>query len=271
MDKKILTFLSKTFLFKDIPLSSLEKMLEKTELEILSYTKNECIYAQNAFMQKLGFDDESLWIEEKIVAPKPGSPKYERYMKLGEWVKKKYNLRELTDTMSVYQIIKRYGDKFFDCYNAAYKHLDMYVPVEGEAKKAVLKQFASIVNRKYFSVLVNENDDVVAFGVLLSSIGTAIKKHDGKSHIFALLDVLKLVNNPTTLELTLGAVHPDYAKKGYTGACISKLLTAVTENGIENLVSDPTLESNTAIRALWSQVESTEVIKKRQTYTKKIR
>ena len=66
MDKKILTFLSKTFLFKDIPLSSLEKMLEKTELEILSYTKNECIYAQNAFMQKLGFVYDGECLVERI-------------------------------------------------------------------------------------------------------------------------------------------------------------------------------------------------------------
>lgn len=235
-----------------------------------SYATNYNYAYYPEFMQKLGYATESVWIEEKIVAPKPGSRKYERYMKLGKFVKQKYNLIDIAETMSVKQVVKRYGDKFFDCYNNAYKHLDMYVPIEGDAKKAVLKQFATIINPKFFSVLVDQNDQVVAFCVLLPAIGPAIKKHGGKGNIFALLDVLKLINNPDTLELTLGAASPEYAKRGYAGACIAKLLRDTTEAGIVNFVSDPTLESNTAIRALWSQVESTEVIKNRQTYTIKI-
>jgi hypothetical protein len=39
--------------------------------------------------------------------------------------------------------------------------------------------------------------------------------------------------------------------------------------GQPEIVSDPTLETNTAVRAQWAQAES-EVIKRRQTYTKDI-
>jgi len=234
-----------------------------------SYATNYNYAYYPEFMRELGYADESVWIEEKVDFPKPGTPQYDKYIRLGEFVKKKYRLRELTETMSVRKIVSQYGDKFFDCYNAAYSVLDMYVDITGEAKKAVLKQFASIVSRKFLSVLVDEKDDVVAFCVMLSAIGPALKKHGGKGNIFALLDILKLINHPKTLELTLIAVRPDFAKRGYTAACISKLIREIDKADQPEIVSDPTLESNTAVRAQWAMADS-EVIKRRQTYTKDI-
>lgn len=47
--------------------------------------------------------------------------------------------RELAGKMSVMQIIRKYGDKFFDCYNEAYKDLDCYIELKGDTRKNVIK------------------------------------------------------------------------------------------------------------------------------------
>lgn len=218
------------------------------------------------FMDKLGYKEESVWIEQKITFPKQGDALFNKYLKLSDFIKRKYKIREVSGTLPMKEIVKRYGDKFFDCYNAAYKDLDLFVDITGDAKKAVLEQFTLIINPRYFSILVDENDQVVAFMVLLPAIGKTIKKHNGKLNLFSIIDLLKTIKKPDAVELTLAAVRPEYKSLGFTAACIGRIVKNVVEDGITDVVSDPTLESNTAVRAQWSQAES-EVIKRRQTYT----
>ena len=171
--------------------------------------------------------------------------------------------------MSLKQIVKKYGDSFFRCYNDAYKKLDMFVEIKDDAKKQVLDQFAVMINKEFFSVLVDENDEVVAFTVLLPAFGKAIKKHNGRMTLPFLFDLNKCLKKPETLELTLIAVRPEYLKKGYNAGGVARMVENVAKHNIQHIVSLPTLESNTAVRAQWNNLESRET-KTRQTYIKKI-
>lgn len=221
------------------------------------------------FMDELGFKGESFWVEEKFKLAPDGDPLLQRYVKLKEFVKKKFELRELTETLSVKQILKDYGDKFFDCYNSAYSKLDMFVEIKDEAKQEVLDTFGAMLNRKYLSVIANKNDEVVAFGVVLPAFGHILKKHNGKMNLPFIIELFKTINHPTTLELTLVAVRPDYAKLGVTAACLGKICEVILSEGVTDVVTDPTLETNEAVRAQWSTVP-TEIIKRRRTYIKDI-
>ena len=82
-------------------------------------------------MEKLGYRKESEWVEMKF-----SIENYDpRYGKLGEAVARRSGFRELAGKMSVMQIIRKYGDKFFDCYNEAYKDLDCYIELKGDTRK----------------------------------------------------------------------------------------------------------------------------------------
>ena len=223
----------------------------------------------NDRMKELGYQAESVWVESEILFPKEGEPLYERFFKLGEYTKKRYKLKELCETLSVKQIVKRYGDKFFDCYNAAYKDLDMFVEIKDEAKQAILNQFSMMINKDFLSVLVNENDDVVAFCVVLPSFGKIVKKHGGKTSLPFILDFLKYIKKPDVLELTLIAVRPEFKKKGYTAGCIARMMQSFSRNNVKTVLSCPTLETNEAVRAQWSALDN-KIVKRRQTYIKPI-
>jgi hypothetical protein len=174
----------------------------------------------NEHMTSLGFVKEAGWIESEVKFPDKGDPMYDRFIKLGAYVKKRYNLTEVCEKMSMKQIVKKYGDSFFRCYNDAYKKLDMFVEIKDEAKKQVLDQFAIMINKEFFSVLVDENDEVVAFTVLLPAFGKVMKKHGGKITLPFIFDLKKCLSKPDTLELTLIAVRPEYLKKGYNAGGI---------------------------------------------------
>lgn len=216
-------------------------------------------------MDKLGYEKESEWIEY-------GFPVQEldpRYGKIGEAVARRNGFKELAGVISVKNIIKNYGDKFFDCYNAAYKDLDCYVEIKGDAKKNVLKTFASVINDEYLSIIVDEKTDkIVAFGIAIPSLGKIVNKHRG-SALKSLPGIIKEIRKPKALELTLVGVAPEYRNSGVNAMIIDRIWRNVNKNGITEVVSNPMLTTNASVLAQWKSIPH-EIIKRRQTYIKQI-
>ena len=217
-------------------------------------------------MKKLGFDDESKWVEYRFKIPdKP----YDRIEKLAEKLKDKLGVKDVSETMSVKAIGKKYGDSLFETLNDAYGKLDGYVPIEDRMKDNVLGQFATICNPKYISVLVDKNEEVVAFGIVLPSICDTLIKHKGKLFPSGFVGVLKSIKNPTDLEMALIGVRSDYKNTGINSIILSKISKNVIDGGVNSIESNPMLETNYAIQAQWKFAES-EIIKRRQTYKREI-
>ncbi len=215
-------------------------------------------------MKKLGFNDESLWVEKEFAIKS-----YDRITDISEKLKKKHNVRELLDTLSIKQIIKNYGDKIYTALNDAYGHLDNYVPVDDLTWKNLLKSFAIIINPKYCSFLVDEKDDIVAFGVCFPSIANALIKNKGKILPFGFIDLLKSINKPKELEMAIIGVTHTHKNTGINAIVISRIMNNVVKDKIQRIESNPMLESNSNILNQWKFAE-TEIIKKRQTYVKPI-
>ena len=221
-------------------------------------------FAEN--MPKLGFRDESKWVEMRFDIPKECP---EKIVRLGEMIKEKYGLVDVAQTMTVKQILDKYGSKMFDTLNEAYAHLDSYVPVEGDAQKNVLSQFATIVNTRYISFLVDKEGDVAGFGITLPSICDALIKSRGKLFPTGFIDVLMSIKKPKQLEMGLIAIKHKYKNTGINAIIISNVLKNIIADGIELLESNPMLEHNHNIQQQWKLFD-TEIVKKRQTFIKEI-
>lgn len=217
-------------------------------------------FCQN--MHALGFNDESKWLEYDFTIP---DTPYERITKIVDKLKNKLNVVDISDTLNIKQIIKRYGEKLFDTMNQAYGHLDGYVPIEGKAIKNVLKQFATIINMRYISILVDKNDQVAAFAIVLPSIAEPLVKSRGKLFPFGFVGVLKAIKKPKELEMGLIGVKDEYKNTGINSIMISKLMGNIIADGVEKIESNCMLEHNLNILQQWKFADS-EVIKKRQTY-----
>lgn len=218
-------------------------------------------------MEKLGFEAESKWVEFRFVVPdKPD----ERIAALANKVREKLNVRDVAESMTVRQILAKYGDKMFDTLNEAYGHLDGYVPVVGKARKNVLDQFGTIVNTKYISFLIDENEDVAAFGIVLPSICEPLVKHRGRLFPTGFIGVLQSIKAPKELEMALIGVKQKYKNTGINAIIISRILKNIIDSGIDKIESNPMLEHNFSIQQQWKFVDS-EIVKKRQTYKKLIK
>ncbi len=220
----------------------------------------------SANMEKLGFEDESKWVEYRFNIPEKVP---ERITQLAEKLTEKYQLVDVARTMTVKQILKKYGDGMFETLTEGYRHLDGYVPIEGEERKNMLDQFATIVNRKFISFLVDKEGKVAAFGICLPSIADALVKNKGKLFPLGFISVLKSIKNTKDLEMALIAVKDEYKNSGINAIIINNVLENIIKYGVTNLESNPMLEHNYAIRQTWKFVD-TDIVKKRQTYKKAI-
>lgn len=241
---------------------------------MLTYGFNErSTYATNYYypyfcerMRELGFDDESKWVERRFKIP---DEPYDRIMVIAERLKERLKVKDIAETMTIKEIVKSYGDKLFDTLNDAYGALDGYVPIDEKEKNNVLSQFATIINTKYISILVDEKDDVAAFGIVLPSICKPLIKHKGKLFPTGFINVLRSIKKPKELEMALIGVKHEYKNSGINSIVMTKIMKNVLETGIQRVESNPMLETNYSIQAQWKFAEN-EIVKKRQTYKKEI-
>ena len=147
--------------------------------------------------------------------------------------------------------------------------MDGYVPVEGLVRENILDQFGTIVNSRYISILVDESDTVVAFGVVLPSICDTLIKSKGKLFPTGFIGILKSIKKPKELEMALIGVKKEYKNSGINAIIISRIMKNIVEDGILTIESNPMLETNHEIQQQWKFSEN-EIVKKRQTYKKEI-
>ncbi len=217
-------------------------------------------------MTELGFEDESKWVERKFTIPKEP---YKRIDDVAERLKTKLKVRDVAETLTVREIVKKYGAKLFDTYNEAYAPLDGFVPVDEQTEKNILKQFGTVINRRYISVLVDEKEEVAAFGIVLPSLVKSLVKHRGKLFPTGFIDVLISIKKPKELEMALIGVKQEYKNTGINALVMARIMHNVIEDGIEAIESNPMLETNYSIQQQWKFAEN-EIVKRRQTYKKRI-
>ncbi len=233
--------------------------------EMATYATNYNYSYYPEIMEKLGYEKQSEWVEFRLHMGNSVDP---RYTKLAEMVKQRKHLRDVCETMSTRAVCKKYGEGFFECFNKAYGDLDNYIEIKGDTKKQILSQFATSVNKRYASVIVDENDKVVAFGVAIPSINRVLNKCKG-SYLKGAFGLLREIKKPHGLELALIGVLPEWRISGVNAMIIDRIWRNVIEDGVEDVVTDPELTSNHNIISQWKYIDH-DLIRRRQTYFKKI-
>lgn len=216
-------------------------------------------------LEKLGFEKESEWVEYGFDFSKFD----ERYEKIANAVLKKFDVEEIADKMSLKKIVKLYGDSFFDCYNMAYKDLDNFIEIKGNTRKNVLSLFATALNKKYVSIIVERKSrKVVAFVIAMPALGKIVQKHKG-SLLRSLFPLYFEIRKPKNLEFALIGVDPKYRMTGVNAISIMRIWKNMLKHKIKSVVSNPMLTTNIKVLSLLDGIPH-ELIKRRQTFKKDI-
>lgn len=216
-------------------------------------------------VENYGFVKEIDWVERKLYYPKVID---ERLGVLSAQILKKYNLR-YGEAKNTKEFLEKYADKFFDIVDETYVNIYGSVPFTDGMRKMMVDNFKLIINMKNVVVIVDENDDVVCFGLCFPSLAKAIKKSNGHLTPLALLRVLKAIKYPKVIDLALIGVVPKYAMKGVSSALINKVLEMLSDRRIDHAETNLNLETNYHIQNQWKSFDSV-LHKRRRCFVKTI-
>lgn len=214
--------------------------------------------------EQLGFVEEKKYIESKFsfhdVDTKP-------FGKAAELIKKRYELRALNFSNS--KDIMPYVDKMFKLFNETYSKLQSFVAVNDVQIEFFKKKYIGLINPEYIKFIVDKDDNLVSFSIVMPDFSEALLKAKGKLFPFGFYYLLKARKASKSVVFYLIGVLPEYQSKGVTAIVFDEYAKTFKKNGIETCIRTPELEENHAIHNLWKHFNPI-IHKKRSTYIKQL-
>jgi hypothetical protein len=201
-------------------------------------------------LEQLGFVKEKEFIESIFPF---SNVKPEFFLKAQALIKKRYELTSLTFTKT--KDIMPYVDKMFDLFNNSYANLSSFVAISPVQIEYFKKKYISFINPEYIKFVMDKNDDIVAFSIVMPSFSEALQKAKGKLFPFGFYHLLKARKDSKDVVFYLIGVHTEYQNKGVTAIIFDEYFKTFSEKGIINCIRTPELEENHAIHNLWKNFD----------------
>ncbi|TVQ89672.1 MAG: hypothetical protein EA393_06700 [Bacteroidetes bacterium] len=202
-------------------------------------------------LQNAGYNKEVDWIEFNIKVPDVLPPKVITASKL---VEKRYSLRNAS--LKNKNDIGKYANEVFELLNTVYKDLHCFSSLTPAQIKDLTKDFMSFMQPDYVSFILNNKDELVAFGIVMPSLTKALKKAKGRLYPFGILHIIWALNFNDTVDMLLIGVRPDYQNKGVHALIFSKIGQTFVRKGIKQVETTRELEDNQKVQQLWAGYET---------------
>ena len=215
-------------------------------------------------LEQLGFIREKEFIESMFHLP---SINPDFFIKAQEFIKKRYQLTPLNFTRT--KDVMPYVDEMFDLFNRAYAHLSSFVAVSDVQKEYFKKKYIGLINPEYVKFVMDKNNKMIAFCIVMPDFSDAIKKANGKLFPFGFYHLLKARKSSKDVLFYLIGIEKEYQNKGVTAIIFDEFYKVFMKNGVQNCIRTPELEENNAIHNIWKHFDA-PIHKRRRTYSRDI-
>ena len=97
-----------------------------------------------------------------------------------------------------------------------YARLQTFVPIQKYQINQYKEKYFRYIHHEFIKCVVDKNNDLVAFTIIMPSFTRALKKANGKMYPFGFLHFLKALHFNNRASFYLIGVHPKYQNKGVT-------------------------------------------------------
>lgn len=217
-----------------------------------------------AHYEKLGYQKEKEYIEGYFYFSEVNPAVFS---KANDLIKKRYQLQ--AKNFSKTKDIMPYADKMFDLFNTSYSGLSSFVAITDLQKEYFKKKFISFINPEYIKFVVDKDENLVAFAIVMPSFAEALKKIKGKLFPFGFIELLKAKKHSKSVVFYLIGILPEYQNKGVTAIIFNEYYNVFKEKGINKCIRTPELKENHAIHQIWKNFNP-EINKRRVTFRKEL-
>ena len=218
-------------------------------------------------LSELGYVKDTDWIEHMIPLGDENSQTYRRLKRISDAMIRRTGYR-IVDTRSK-RDIKPYIRKAFELVNIAYAPLYGVVELRERQIKKYTNKFLPLVDPDLCCLVVNDEDELMGFGVGAPSMASAMQKSRGRLFPFGWMGVLKSLKHNDTLDLFLIAIRPELQGSGVNGIIMEHLYKGCIKHGIRQAETGPQLETNHKVHSQWKMFD-VEPHKRRRCFIKKL-
>jgi ribosomal protein S18 acetylase RimI-like enzyme len=190
-----------------------------------------------------GYDKKMDFVQYKVNTPKEVPTLYKRVAQRTK--KNGYSLVEFTKRKQLKPFIR----PVLGLTNKTYTDIFGYVPFSDEEMDDFAKRYIPILDPKFIKVIVDTNEEVVAYVIGMPSISDGIRNANGRLFPFGFIKILRSMKKTKQLDLLLGAVRHDLRNIGLDTILAEAMLNSANERGLKLIDSHVVMETNTKMRA----------------------
>jgi hypothetical protein len=209
-------------------------------------------------MEKLGFLKAADWVQFEVTIT-PEVP--DKVRRMAAIVEKKYNLHVIKAKKA--KELFPYAKKMFIMLNEAFDNLYGYSQLSEKQIDKYIRQYFGFIRPEFTTLVVDEKDDIIAFGIALPSLTKAIRRAKGRLFPFGFIYLLRALKTNRYVDMALVGVRPDYQAKGVLALVYLDLHQSYIDNKIVIGYTNPQLESNVKALSIWKNFKARQHIKRR--------
>ena len=228
-----------------------------------AYGKYNAPYYEPQLLRK-GYVKEIDWVEYRILMPDDIEQWFRRPAQL---VAERYKLHQ-ADIRTKKQMVS-YFPQCAKVLNESYRNIHGFTELSKGQVNDLIKQFVPNLNTDFVSIILDENDEVVAFGISIPSLSKALQKCKGKLYPFGFRHILHALKHNDTVDLLLIGISEKYRNKGLNSMIFDRVASAIHSYGIKYLESTRELEDNSSVQNMWNRFEN-RIHKRARCYVKNL-
>lgn len=212
-------------------------------------------------LEKLGLVKEKEWVEYEMDFPTVLSEKVRKFSAL---IAEKYKLNviEFKNKKEILPLV----EPMFKLLDQTYNTLSTYTPITDEQVKTYKEKYFPFIDKNYIICVEDENHQLVAFAITMPSYSKALQKSQGKLCPFGWWHFLQAGKKNDRANFYLIGIHPEYQRRGVTAIIFKEIFVRFNKMGIKFAETNPELEENKGVQALWQDYNPTNH-KRRRTYS----
>lgn len=212
-------------------------------------------------LEKLGLVKEKEWVEYEMDFPTVLSEKVRKFSAL---ISEKYKLNviEFKNKKEILPLV----EPMFKLLDQTYNTLSTYTPITDEQIKTYKEKYFPFIDKNYIICIEDENHELIAFAITMPSYSKALQKSRGKLFPFGWWHFLQAGKKNDRANFYLIGIHPDYQRRGVTAIIFKEIFVRFNRMGIKFAETNPELEENKSVQALWQDYNPTNH-KRRRTYS----
>lgn len=215
-----------------------------------AYGKYNFPYYEPQLLRR-GYVKDTDWVEFSVTMPDDIT---EWFSRTAELVATRYKLHQAD--ISTKKKMVSYFPQCAKVLNETYRNIHGFSELSEGQVNDLIKQFVPNLNTDFVSVILDENEQVVAFGISMPSLSKAMQKCRGRLFPFGFLHILHAIRQNDTLDLLLIGISDQYKSKGLNAMIFDKIAPAVKSYGIKHLETTRELEDNNSVQNMWNRFEN---------------